>query len=164
MGEAGTRRRRKLTVEECMILDSQYLAKKALLAGFPIENFQGNPSIEIGIRHSVSKMEGPKTIDMQISLNATRTSFGALRWWFICPILKNGNSCKRRVGKLYLPPGASSFGCRHCHDLTYRSVREHDRRVDFYKRNSDALVAVLENPAVKLRQVILALKAVSWSE
>jgi hypothetical protein len=30
----------------------------------------------------------------------------------------------RRVGKLYLPPGARYFGCRLCYDLTYTSCQE----------------------------------------
>jgi hypothetical protein len=28
------------------------------------------------------------------------------------------------VGKLYLPPGGSYYGCRHCHRLTYTSSQE----------------------------------------
>jgi pyruvate-formate lyase-activating enzyme len=34
------------------------------------------------------------------------------------------------VAKLYLPPGSRYFGCRHCHNLTYQSCKEHDKRVD----------------------------------
>jgi hypothetical protein len=40
------------------------------------------------------------------------------RMWMLCP------ECGRRCGKLYLPPEASWFGCRDCHDLTYRSSQE----------------------------------------
>jgi hypothetical protein len=28
------------------------------------------------------------------------------------------------VGKLYLPPHARYFGCRHCHELTYTSCQK----------------------------------------
>ena len=37
------------------------------------------------------------------------------RYWFECPL------CARRSFKLYLPLGATVFGCRTCHHLTYAS-------------------------------------------
>ena len=43
---------------------------------------------------------------------------GGVRWWMLCP------ECHGKFAKLYLPPDASSFMCRHCHDLTYRSCQE----------------------------------------
>ena len=43
------------------------------------------------------------------------------RWWFICPLVVNGRACGRRVAKLY---GGALFGCRHCHNLSYRSCNE----------------------------------------
>ena len=39
---------------------------------------------------------------------------------FLCPVQRNGAVCGRRVLKLYLPPGGQYFGCRVCHNLTYR--------------------------------------------
>ena len=46
------------------------------------------------------------------------------RWWFLCPFVRNGRPCGRRVQKLYLlPPDARQFGCRHRYDLTYDSRR-----------------------------------------
>jgi hypothetical protein len=59
-----------------------------------------------------------------ICLDTTPTQFGGKRWWFTCPLISRGVACYRRVGKLYLPPGAKYFGCRKCHDLTYRSCQE----------------------------------------
>jgi hypothetical protein len=153
--EPKPKRSRKLTVEECKVLDSQSLAKKVLSAGFPVENLHANPAIEIGIRFDVS---GAQMADMRIVLTATRTSFNALRWWFLCPFLKEGHSCNRRVGKLYLPPRGTYFGCRHCHDLTYRSIREHDKRVDYFRKHPQELLAVLERPHVKLSTLVLALR------
>src|SRR5262249_25845614 len=46
---------------------------------------------------------------------------GGLRWWFVCPLEADGRPCGRRVRKLYLPAGATLFGCRHCHRLSYTS-------------------------------------------
>ena len=39
----------------------------------------------------------------------------------------------RRVQKLYLPPNARRFGCRHCSDLTYDSRRRDARRRAIWK-------------------------------
>src|SRR5438067_2317939 len=62
--------------------------------------------------------------DYLVDLTATVPRFGGLRWWFVCPLVVNGQPCKRRVRKLYLPPDARHFSCRHCHDLTYTSCQE----------------------------------------
>jgi hypothetical protein len=59
-----------------------------------------------------------------VGLTTTRLHFGGLRWWFVCPLLVNGQNGGRRVGKLYLPPGQLYYGCRHCHQLTYTSCQE----------------------------------------
>jgi hypothetical protein len=66
----------------------------------------------------------PQSADYHLDLRTTRPRFGGLRWWFVCPLCVNGRGCGRRVGKLYLPPHARYFGCRHCHRLTYTSCRE----------------------------------------
>ena len=63
-------------------------------------------------------------IRIPIRLQATRPGFGGRRWWLTCPLMVAGIACNRRIGKLYLPPGARYFGCRQCHDLTYRSSQE----------------------------------------
>jgi hypothetical protein len=62
------------------------------------------------------------------------TQFGGKRWWFICPLIVHGIACNRRAGKLYLPPGARYFGCRKCHDLTYRSRQEAHQAERFIAR------------------------------
>jgi hypothetical protein len=49
---------------------------------------------------------------------------GGKRPWFICSVKKNGVSCRRRVGVLYLPPDATLFACRHCYELAYKSQQE----------------------------------------
>jgi hypothetical protein len=56
----------------------------------------------------------------RIELTTSGCNFGGVRWWFQCP------NCRRRCGAVYLPPGASRFACRHCHELTYQS--QQDRR------------------------------------
>ena len=63
-------------------------------------------------------------VRIPVRLTSTPTQFGGRRWWFVCPLIVQGVACNRRSGKLYLPPGAQYFGCRKCHDLTYRSSQE----------------------------------------
>ena len=54
-------------------------------------------------------------ISQQLALTLTRTNFGGVRLWFLCP------DCGRRVGTLYCPQQVSHFSCRHCHDCVFRS-------------------------------------------
>jgi hypothetical protein len=77
-------------------------------------------------------------IDYQVPLAVTSPRFGGRRWWFVCPLIVEGRPCKRRVGKLYLPPQARYFGCRYCHQLTYTSCQEshkYDRLCRVLARN-----------------------------
>jgi hypothetical protein len=63
-------------------------------------------------------------VQIPVRLQSTPTPFNGKRWWFTCPLASNGISCNRRIGKLYLPPKARYFGCRECHELTYRSSQQ----------------------------------------
>jgi hypothetical protein len=65
-----------------------------------------------------------QSADYVVPLTRTYPRFGGLRWWFVCPLAAGGRGCGRRVGKLHLPHHARHFGCRQCHDLTYRSSQE----------------------------------------
>jgi hypothetical protein len=47
---------------------------------------------------------------------------------FVCP------ATGERVGKLYLPDGATEFAGRKAHDLTYTSCRESGREKRFWRR------------------------------
>ncbi len=60
----------------------------------------------------------------------TPPNFGGLRYWFICPLVSNGQPCQRRIGRLYLPRDGRYFGCRKCYNLTYRSQRTHNKKND----------------------------------
>ena len=76
--------------------------------------------------HYTHTREGQK-LDYKLRLTYSTTPCSARRWFFLCPLVANDRPCDRRVGKLYLPPGAKYFGCRHCNDLTYTSCRESHR-------------------------------------
>jgi hypothetical protein len=62
--------------------------------------------------------------DYKVQLETTSCHLGGVRWWFICPLTKNGIYCGRRVGILYRAPQADYYGCRHCYDLSYESRNE----------------------------------------
>ena len=66
------------------------------------------------------------------------------------------------MGKLYLPPGGRYFGCRHCHDLTYRSRQESDARVYALAR---AGLDAIDAPGRKsVTELGIALKALTLIE
>ena len=66
-----------------------------------------------------------------IPVISTRCNYGGKRWWFVCPLVVNGQPCKRRSRIVYMPSGAEFFGCRECHRLTYESRQRH--REKFYE-------------------------------
>ena len=105
-----------------------------------------------------------QSLNYHVRLVATRPNFGGLRWWFVCPLVVNGRACGRRVRKLYLAPGCSYFGCRHCLYLTYTSAQKHDKRVDFLRRHPEMLAALLRGGVRKagIAQLGLALRAMDW--
>ena len=46
---------------------------------------------------------GEKTdYDYKVQLTTTPCNLGGVRYWFICPLSKNGVYCGRRVAKLYV--------------------------------------------------------------
>lgn len=65
-----------------------------------------------------------RPIRYSVDLSTSELPWGGLRWWIHCPIARDGLMCSRRCTKLYLPKGGVHFGCRSCHDLTYRSCQE----------------------------------------
>ncbi len=135
---------RKTTVEECLPLDINQLAR----AGFFKEDCYGsivwsnrttgevilemqyntvknNPSIiKVGQRgialwatNKGSRVDKPGKHFLPVITK--RPYFGGERFYFTCPL----GDCGKRVSKLYLPPNESRFACRHCHNLGYKSQR-----------------------------------------
>ena len=64
-------------------------------------------------------------VKQTVHLCFTEPHFGGKRWFMVCPYRG------LRVGKLYLPPGAHYFGCRHCHDLTAATMALSDMPTAF---------------------------------
>jgi hypothetical protein len=174
---------KKGTVESCRSLDANRWMREGILTarvhqhgGWNWYNSTtGERTSSIGYEVCTLDLDAPwlrlhynftasgVSVDYRVRLATTRPRFGGLRWWFLCPLSCGGRPCGRRVGKLYLPPGGGYFGCRHCHDLTYESAQEHDKRVDALRRNPDALFAILDqldDPDVPFNSnLLVALKA-----
>ncbi|OHB59793.1 MAG: hypothetical protein A2173_00840 [Planctomycetes bacterium RBG_13_44_8b] len=137
---------KKDTVEDCRSVSIAFLKKHDYLSagccksgGISWKNYYGKETNSIGI--TVSTFENEKYVrfyytvtkrstgekiecDYKVQLTTTPCNFGGVRYWFICPLGKNGVYCGRRVAKLYCAPGGNYYGCRHCYDLSYESRNE----------------------------------------
>jgi hypothetical protein len=172
---------KKRVVEHCRVLDANHWMRDGILKGgvcqtgsccwyrdagckeqFAAVSFEVNTLYLAGAWVRLSYIVNATQFDYQVGLTATSPRFGGLRWWFICPLVVNGRPCGRRVGKLYLPPGGRYYGCRHCYNLTYTSCQEHDKRVNFLRKNPEALRRLAEHPeGASLTQLGLVLKALN---
>lgn len=109
----------------------------------------------VGLDYYVSCESDASPLEYTVRLTATKTPWGKLRWWFICPLAVKGGACGRRVRKLYLPRGGVYFGCRHCHNLTYTSCQE--------SHKYDACLAAIGAPVgLSAREVGKLLKQAKW--
>ena len=136
----------KTTVEECRNIDATRWQQEGILRPFcssyggrwiwsdPVTKeerasigYQSECNATAGTVHldyTITRQGEKIPMDYTVRLATTRTPWGKLRWWFICPLVVNGRACSRRVRKLYLPGGGKYFGCRHCYNLTYTSCQE----------------------------------------
>ncbi|MHC4509557.1 MAG: hypothetical protein ACYTAO_11455 [Planctomycetota bacterium] len=137
---------KKDTVEDCRSVSISFLRKHGyfsepccLSGTISWKNGFGEQTASIGIL--VSTMDGDNYVkfqytttdrdsgekteyDYKVGLTTTPCHFGGIRYWFVCPLSKNGVYCGRRAGTLYKAPGAAYFGCRHCYNLSYESRNE----------------------------------------
>jgi hypothetical protein len=169
------------TVEECRSLDIFWLKRQGFLFSYRRDTLNwkngsgevvGSIGIEVHLDPDFESQnyirlmytcsnrfsDQKKDLDYKIQLVKTPCYFGGFRFWFICPLTYHGVACERRVAKLYLPGNAEFFGCRHCYDLTYRSCKEHDSRVNaLMKYPFSDLRGVLESKDPK--KALLGIKA-----
>ena len=135
---------KKDTVEDCRSVSISFLRKHDYFCGcrsggIAWKNSFGEETSSIGIFVSTldddnyvrfqytstdRNTEEKTKYDYKISLTTTPCNYGGVRYWFICPLSRNGVYCGRRVAKLYKAPGAVYFGCRHCYNLSYESRNE----------------------------------------
>jgi hypothetical protein len=73
--------------------------------------------IKLRYTHTSSWTGEKESMAFNVRLAQTRCNYGGSRYWFICPLSKNGSYCGRRVGVLFSI--GKWFGCRHCGDIAY---------------------------------------------
>jgi hypothetical protein len=162
------------TVEQCRALSIARLVSDRLI----VNGFSGSQSSLHPIRWSdgfeviaryeqrnpdegtlrlVYTIGGERTED-QIEVTSIPSPLGyGRRYYFKCGGI-GGLPCGRRVGKLYKPPGEVYFACRTCYNLTYRSSKEHNKRLDALLRLSPAAISrLLQSADWNLR--LLAMRA-----
>ena len=157
--------KRKTAVELCMSISAKSLKDNGffaenksgaiswtnefseLIGSVKIQSFvngNGNKThIELAI-------EGFVTSRQKIGLTTTPCNYGGWRWWFVCPLVKNGIYCGNRVTKLFLPPAAEFFGCRQCYDLTYESCQRSHK----YDRVLEHIPEDLDLSGLRINQVL----------
>jgi len=174
-------RAKRLTVEECLALNISDLARAGVFrtepsipcsiqwtdpSGKEIRRlpfrYLGANGDDLALRFVYIVAGEPSgaqvTVDETVKVTTTRCHFGGRRYWLMCPFVWNGIACRKRVRKLYLPPGAHHFGCRACYNLSYESAQTHDKRLDALLRlPPDEFGRVLTSD--NLRHGLLALRA-----
>ena len=170
----------RTTIEECRYLGITEMARAGIFRKGPGSfwtsrwaNADGQDEASLGYRVTStpggglalrltytitdSTTGGKAPLEYAVEIIATPCHFGGVRYWFRCPLVRNGVPCGGRVGRLYLPPGGRYFGCRTCYNLTYRSAKEHDKRVDALVKNPELLLSHLKGGNIK--GSLLTLKA-----
>ena len=133
---------KKATVEGSLVLTAASLVRKqALMAGAWTSGSWGwtydgedKPHATIGYEVDLSEQDNAwlrlhyrrngEPVDYRVRLVTSTPHYGGLRWWFICPLVRNDGRPPRRVAKLYLPSGGKYFGSREGYGLTYTSCQE----------------------------------------
>jgi hypothetical protein len=128
---------KRAVVEDCLVL-----SVKDIRRGTPdgvVRWRRGDQDIA-GVRYEINLYSAERgglwlrynvdgvRIHVAISMISTALHTGGRRWWFVCPVTG------KRVGKLYLPDGATHFAGRQAHDLTYRSCQESGRDKRFWRK------------------------------
>ena len=137
-------RRRRLrrtlpAVEGSLVLTAASLVRKrALVAGASTSGWasdgEDKPHATIGYEANLLDRDNAwlrlhyrrngEPVDYRVRLVTSTPHYGGLRWWFICPLVRNDGAPPRRVAKLYLPSGGKYFGSREGYGLTYTSCQE----------------------------------------
>lgn len=58
-----------------------------------------------------------ESVGTEIGIATTRTGFGGIRFWFVCP------HCERKIGIILVHPISGMIGCRRCLGVDYTSRR-----------------------------------------
>jgi hypothetical protein len=148
-----------VTVEECHSLAVRELVKAGVFSALNARS--GNLSWSEGVLSLGYKVlecdtklylvlvpdersVGAAPAEQWVEIAKTSCNYGGFRHWLKCPGLP-GAACGNSVADLYCPPGRISFACRNCHQLTYRSVQSHDKRIDRAAKDPSAIMWLLQS-------------------
>ena len=93
--------------------------------GITVSVLEDNGYLRIQYTQTDNETSEKKDFDYKADLTTTKCHFGGKRYWFYCPLTRDGRYCGLRVGVLYKGAGKDRlFGCRHCCDLSYSSKNE----------------------------------------
>ena len=155
------------TLRKAGVLDPEFAEVRATLSfgeqfkiGVHFSRFP-EPIIRVRYKSDYCPTDEPYDCDYAIKLTTTACHFGGYRYWFVCPRWGCGWWCRRRVAKLWLPPGGDFFWCRQCYDLTHYSAQTHDDRVNKLAQNPSQMAAYMFSGDTTL--MLLGWKAYDWA-
>lgn len=94
------------------------MSSNASSIGFTVTTkWDDSKNIRLEYVYTSQGTDGKESMDYKIELVTTPCNYGGKRYWFICPLNKNGKYCRRRVGVLFSI--GKWFGCRHCGEIAY---------------------------------------------
>jgi len=98
--------------------------------GFSVEKenwgtTQETAYVRLKYTHTNQWTREKEDMDCKVGLTTTPCNYGGRRYWFVCPLTKNGKYCGRRVGVLFSI--GKWFGCRHCGGIAYAKQMEGGR-------------------------------------
>lgn len=85
---------------------------------FQIDTLEEN-YIRLIYTHTNHWADEKSEMNYKVKLTTSPCNYGGVRYWFVCPLSKNGQYCGRRVGVIYSI--GQWFGCRHCGEIAYNS-------------------------------------------
>jgi len=105
---------------------SGYSENKSSIGFSVMRDNWGTPSertyVRLNYTHTNYWTKEKSDMNYDIQLESTPCRYGGKRYWFICPLTKNGQYCGRRVGVIYMI--GKWFGCRHCGEIAYAKQME----------------------------------------
>lgn len=174
-GSGPHRGRKKRTAEGCRCIDMAAMRRSGVLAPGLLRGAlqwgEGESQSSVAYTAKIEDRHGTlrltyrfpaeqKDFDYTVQLSTSDCAFGGFRWWFHCPLTKGGYRCVRRCRRLYL--SGHYFGCRQCHELTYRSTQQSDARVYAAVRGGLDFSQLRNVAAMPLRQLAFALKVLDF--
>ncbi len=88
----------------------------------PESEASGGSYVELIYTVTIHRSEEKTDMKYKVPLATTPCNYGGRRYWFVCPLSRNGVYCGRRVGVIYSVD--KWFGCRHCADIAYQAQFE----------------------------------------